>query len=149
MGADDIIITCRTCGSRNRIPKARLHEKPLCGKCHARLTLQGINEPVAATDITFTAEVLQSGTPVLVDFWAPWCGPCRTMSPVLDSLSANYAGRLKVVKVNVDENPVTASKYGIRSIPSMFLFKNGTVVNTLQGALPQQELERQINRFIP
>lgn len=149
MKGDTMIVACRKCGTKNRVPRSRVNDNASCGKCHARLELDGFDHPVAATDATFIKEVMESGTPVLVDFWAPWCGPCRSMEPVLETLSRKYAGKLKVVKMNVDENPSTASRYGIRSIPSMFLFMGGRVATTLHGALPLQELERQIERFLP
>jgi thioredoxin 2 len=148
LDSDPLLVACRKCGVKNRIPLARQGDKARCGKCHADIVVKGPDEPVAANDTTFTTEVIQSGPPVLVDFWAPWCGSCRTISPVLERLSRKYAGRLKIVKVNVDESPAVASQYGIRSIPSLFFFKNGAVVKTLLGALPQQELERQIGLFI-
>jgi thioredoxin len=96
------------------------------------------------SDANFSNEVLNYPGTVLVDFWAPWCGPCRTVSPMLDNIAVKYAGRLKVVKVNVDENPVIASRYGIRSIPSLVLFKKGDATKTIIGARPQEEIERHL-----
>ncbi|AUR53069.1 thioredoxin TrxA [Aquella oligotrophica] len=95
---------------------------------------------VYATDASFEADVLKSEVPVLVDFWAEWCGPCRMVAPILDDLSKEYAGRLKIVKVNVDENSVSAATYGVRGIPTLLLFKNGQVVETKVGALPKGQL---------
>lgn len=92
------------------------------------------------TDDTFEQEVLQSGLPVLVDYWADWCGPCKMISPVLDELSKEYAGRLKVCKLNIDENQATPPKYGIRGIPTLMLFKNGNVEATKVGALSKSQL---------
>lgn len=91
-------------------------------------------------DAAFEAEVLNSGLPVLVDFWAPWCGPCRAVGPVIEELAAEYEGRVKIVKMNVDENPNTPAQYGIRSIPTMILFKNGEVVAQQIGAVAKTNL---------
>lgn len=95
---------------------------------------------IQVTDATFEAEVLKSSLPVLVDFWAPWCGPCRAVGPVLEELSAEYAGKLTIAKVNVDENMATATQYDIRAIPTMILFRNGEVVEKIQGAIPKAAL---------
>jgi thioredoxin len=93
------------------------------------------------TDITFDSEVLQSPLPVLVDYWAEWCGPCKMIAPALDESAASYAGRLEVAKVNIDENPSVPSRYHIRGIPTLMLFKNGEVVATKIGALSKSQLE--------
>ncbi|SHJ23678.1 thioredoxin [Lutispora thermophila] len=97
---------------------------------------------------TFEQEVLNSDKPVLVDFWAAWCGPCRMVSPIIDELAEEYDGKLKVVKVNVDENPKLASEFEIMSIPSVFLFKNGKKVDGLIGVRPKQMFESMINNHI-
>ena len=94
------------------------------------------------SDATFDQEVLRSEQPVLVDFWAVWCGPCKAISPVVDSLAATYAGKLKVAKVNVDENGATPSRYGVRGIPTLLLFKGGQVVGQLVGNVPKDEVEK-------
>jgi thioredoxin 1 len=92
------------------------------------------------TDATFEAEVLQSAVPVLVDYWAEWCGPCKMIAPVLDASAENYAGRLNIAKVNVDENPLLPSRYGIRGIPTLMIFKNGQVAATKVGAVSKSQL---------
>lgn len=95
---------------------------------------------VHVTDATFEEEVLKADEPVLVDYWAEWCGPCKMIAPILDDVSKDYAGRLKVVKLNIDENPETPPKYGIRGIPTLMLFKNGGVEATKVGALSKSQL---------
>jgi thioredoxin 1 len=104
------------------------------------------NTPIHITDAAFEKEVLESSIPVLVDFWAPWCGPCHMIAPVLDRLAQTYAGRIRIVKLNVDENPNTAGLFQISGIPHLMLFKSGQMVGRLVGAHPQQNIEQLINQ---
>jgi thioredoxin 1 len=97
------------------------------------------------SDATFESDVLNSSTPVVVDFWAEWCGPCRMIAPALEEISGTLGNKVKIVKLNVDENPATASKYGIMSIPTLMLFKNGQLASRQVGAAPKQKLEQWIN----
>jgi len=145
MNSNNIIINCPNCGAKNRIPKSRIHESPICGKCRARLKTTGYSDkPIEVTDQSFEREVLAHQGPVLLDCWAPWCGPCKMVTPVLDQLASEYAGRVKIAKLNVDENPATASRYAIQSIPTMLIFNQGNQINRLVGALPKQEIERNL-----
>lgn len=100
------------------------------------------------TDQAFTEDVLQHDGPVLVDFWAPWCGPCKMVAPILEELSQEWGDKLKVVKLNTDENPEITSRYGITSIPTMHVYKNGEIVKTLVGAMPKPKLIKEIEPFI-
>jgi thioredoxin 1 len=100
------------------------------------------------TDNTFEQEVLTSDVPVLVDFWAPWCGPCRMVAPVVDELSQDFNGQVKVVKINTDENPTIASQYGIRSIPTLIVFKDGQPVDRVVGALPKSTLANTLEKYL-
>jgi thioredoxin 2 len=146
---DDLIIRCLKCGTKNRMPEERLNQKPLCGKCKEPLVIRSQNiKPVDVTDDSFAREVLTADASVLVDCWAPWCGPCKTLGPIIDELATDYANGVKVVKLNVDENPATASQYGIRSIPTMLLFREGKLVERLVGALPKDEIEKHLLAII-
>ncbi|WP_373525163.1 thioredoxin [Nostoc sp.] len=100
------------------------------------------------TDSSFKQEVLDSEVPVLVDFWAPWCGPCRMVAPVVDEISEQFKGQIKVVKVNTDENPNVASQYGIRSIPTLMIFKGGQKVDMVVGAVPKTTLASTLEKYL-
>jgi thioredoxin len=100
------------------------------------------------TDENFEAEVLQSSLPVLVDYWAEWCGPCRAIAPILDEIASEYEGRLKVAKLNIDDNEVTPAKYGIRGIPTLMLFKDGSIEATKVGALQKSQLTAFVDSHI-
>ncbi|MGB9600348.1 MAG: thioredoxin [Myxococcota bacterium] len=106
------------------------------------------NNHFEVTDQNFTTLVLKSNEPVLVDFWAPWCGPCRLVGPVIEELADEYRGRIKVGKLNVDENEQTAYRYGIRSIPTIMLFKDGKPVDQIIGAVPKHVLKKMLDKHI-
>lgn len=104
-----------------------------------------MSQPIALTDDNFAAEVLESSIPVLVDFWAAWCGPCRMVAPIVDELADEYSGRAKIAKLDVDSAQKTAVEFGIRSIPTMLIFKGGKVADQLIGALPKQQITEKLD----
>jgi thioredoxin 2 len=132
------IIVCLNCGRRNRVPDAA-PGRPSCAICHSPLPWS-----VTAGDDTFDRVAAGSDLPVLVDLWAPWCGPCKMVSPLVERASQAFAGRLKVVKVNVDEAPGVASRFGARGIPTLLLLDHGRELSRQVGAVPWQQLERWI-----
>jgi thioredoxin 2 len=135
------MLTCAACGKKNRIrPSER--GAPHCGSCGTALPWL-----VEATDRTFAYEA-RSSVAVLVDLWAPWCGPCRVVGPMLENLSREYAGRLKVVKVNVDDNPALAQQFGATSIPTLVVIKGERVVDRIVGALPPNELKMRLFPYL-
>lgn len=149
MPDDSALVRCRNCGTRNRIPVARLKEGPRCGRCRQPFPPIPVTaRPVMVTDRSFAREVIDSPLPVVLDCWAAWCAPCGAMAPVLDDLARAYAGRLKIAKLNVDQNPATASRYSVLSLPTLLFFRDGKVVDTVAGALPRLEIERCLWRFL-
>lgn len=131
-------IACPQCHAKNRVPLSA-SGKPRCGKCQANLPWL-----VSATDSNLPA-ALDTSMLVVLDLWAPWCGPCRMIAPVLESLSRRYAGRLKVVKVNVDDNPKAAARYNARSIPLLLLIRKGQIVDKIVGAQPESVFASKID----
>jgi thioredoxin 1 len=103
---------------------------------------------VQVTDDSFEAEVLKSTVPVMVDFWAPWCGPCKMIAPMVDEIAREYAGKAKAVKINTDASPLTATQYGVRSIPTVMIFKGGNRVETIIGAVPKTTLTQALDKFM-
>jgi thioredoxin 2 len=139
---NDAIVACPACGAKNRLKTPPAGALPSCGRCGTSLPWL-----VAGADATFEREI-QAPVTVLVDMWAPWCGPCRMVAPVLEELSRELAGRLKVVKLNVDENPVTAGRYRVQSIPTLLLFKDGVLVDQVVGALPKGPLRQRLDPYL-
>jgi thioredoxin 2 len=137
MNTDALHIACAHCGATNRVPAARLAEDPICGRCGQAL-LAG--EPVELTDANFEAVTGKTDLPVVVDFWAPWCGPCRMMAPAFEQAAAQLKGRALLVKVNSDDNPRTAARFGIRSIPTLVKLDHGQETHRRSGALPAGQI---------
>jgi thioredoxin 2 len=137
MNIDALHIACARCGATNRVPAARRGEDPTCGRCGEPL-LAG--EPMELTDANFDAVVGKTDLPVVVDFWAPWCGPCRMMAPAFEQAAAQLKGRAVLVKVNSDDNPRTAARFGIRSIPTLVKLDHGQETGRRSGALPAGQI---------
>lgn len=145
MTTTETIVACPNCGAKNRIDERASVAQPVCGRCGtpldaatAQVGKRSSATPMTVTDDSFESDVLGAGdTPVLVDAWAPWCGPCRMLAPTLDQLAAESNGRYTIAKLNVDENPTTASRYRVSSIPAMLIFRNGRLVDQLIGVQPK------------
>lgn len=142
------LIRCPHCRTTNRVPRDKIQQglQPVCGQCHTPLLVS--SKPLTVADATFAAEVEQSPLPVLLDLWAPWCGPCLMMAPMLDELAVEMAGRGRVAKLNVDENPVTAGRFNVRSIPTLLALKKGLEVDRIVGVQSKSDIARRLQQVI-
>jgi thioredoxin 2 len=142
------LVRCQACGKTNRVEATAKMAglEPVCGQCKSPLVVA--SGPLTATDANFGSVVEKSPLPVLVDLWAPWCGPCRMMAPVIDQLAAELAGRVRVVKLNIDENPITSSRFGVRSIPTLLIMDQGREISRLLGLRPKEEILRALHTVI-
>jgi thioredoxin 2 len=146
--ADVDLIRCQTCGATNRAPRAKLTEglEPVCGRCKTPLSL--LRTPVVVTDATFSADVERSPVPVLLDMWAEWCGPCRMIAPVIEELGREMEGRVRIAKMDVDKNPLTASRFNVRTIPTLLVLKAGREIDRIIGVQPKSEIVKRLQRAI-
>ena len=142
MTAAASVVVCPTCGRKNRVPAAA-NGLPRCGQCHNPLPWLA-----EAGDDSFGDVVERARLPVLVDLWAPWCGPCRAVSPALENLARERAGRIKLVKVNVDESPTTANRFGVQGIPTLLVLDKGTAVARQTGAAPEAALRQWLDQAL-
>src|SRR6266700_3983461 len=142
---ESVLQVCSHCGAKNRILTTRIGDDPVCGRCHQKVFPR---ETVKVTDASWKQEIEGSAIPVLVDFWAPWCGPCRAVGPVLDQIAREHGDKLKVAKLNVDENPAMAARFAVQAIPTMILFRDGREVDQLRGALPKGALLARLGRHV-
>jgi thioredoxin 2 len=138
------VIRCPSCGALNRVPQEKIDQglAPVCGRC--KTSLPGPLKPVAVTDATFSSEVERSPLPVLLDLWAAWCGPCRIIAPMIDELASEMAGKVRFAKLNIDENPTTAARFGVSSIPTLLVLKSGREVDRMVGVQPKPEIKRRL-----
>lgn len=143
------IIRCPSCGAKNRVTAEQRAKTPVCGRCKSPLPLDGPSgEVITVTDATFAAEVERSPLPVLVDLWAPWCGPCRMLAPAVEAIATDFAGRARVAKLNVDENPQTAMRFRANSIPLLLVISGGREVDRIIGLQPKAAIAQVLERHL-
>ncbi len=145
---DTQLVHCPSCGATNRVPLSKLAQglQPNCGRCKKPLPVD--SQPVTVTDATFASAVERSPLPVLLDLWAPWCGPCRMVAPVVEEIAKEMTGRLRVGKLNVDENPATAARFRVQSIPTLLILKDGREIDRILGAQSKAAIVQRLQEVI-
>jgi thioredoxin 2 len=141
------IIRCQNCGANNRVAQNTSSQRtPICGRCKTPLSTE--SRPIVVTDGNYTAEIENSPLPVLLDLWAPWCGPCRMLAPIIDQIANETAGRVRVGKLNVDENPHTAALFRVQGIPTLLVLKQGREVDRIVGVQSKEAILRKLQAVL-
>ena len=147
MTPESFEIRCTQCGAVNRVPAQPVKGKRvICGRCKEALGAE--SAPGQVTDANFAETVAASPLPVLLDLWAPWCGPCRMVAPILEQLAREWAGRIRIGKLNVDENPRTAARFGVQSIPTLLILRQGQEIERMVGALPKEAIAQRLDTLL-
>lgn len=143
-----LLVRCPSCGAKNRVPPERISQglQPVCGKCKGPLRIDF--KPITITDANYGAEVERSPLPVLLDLWAPWCGPCRTIAPSIEQLAQELAGRVRFGKLNVDDHPTTAARFRVDGIPTLVILNGGREVERIVGAQPKAAIAQTLERVL-
>lgn len=141
------IVVCSACGAKNRVDERAVTHQPVCGKCGVRLPASVTGSVLTVTDGMFGSAVLQATRPVLLDCWAPWCGPCRAIAPIIEQIARESGGQYIVGKLNTDENPRVASQFRIDAIPTLLIFNGGQLVDRIVGMAPKGEIQSRMGRL--
>lgn len=148
--AGKVVVRCPSCGTKNRVDLTKAEKaQPSCAKCHAALELpQRQTEPLEVTDANFASMVQKSPVPVLMEFWSPYCLYCQRLEPIMDKLAREVSDRVRVAKLNIDENRITAARYGVHATPTVAVIDRGRMVDKVEGAVPEEQLRYRFHRFL-
>ena len=146
MATNSLLIRCGCCGAQNRVSAGKEKGAPVCGKCKTPLAPEA--RPVIVTDANYAAEVESSPLPVLLDLWAAWCAPCRMIAPVVEQIAREFAGKIRVGKLDVDQNPQTAARFNVQGIPTLLILKNGREIDRIVGAASKETILARLKNIV-